>query len=283
MPNFDNCERLMKKAVVCRPSDPVLGRVASEICLLPEQQKISLYKGRHEKEVLDHLTRAVSSLRSHFPDGALFSIDNNNSAGKDLTETISGREVELKSGPDKTDANLGLGVVMWALGDENKELRSILSPSSRRKLLQACVTSGGDPSVGTERYKSEAMDRLTAYFASRAPGEQPAPPQLAHLFRAVARGHTTANLIKASYQNKLPDPLLLQADWGKGLAEYSVAFASDEDLMVTITRTAERAQLEVLGTQTGRRATLYPHYKNSWQGFSASNWVSSPCFHVWVK
>jgi hypothetical protein len=279
MANFDRCERLSKKALA--EDVPDLEQLAEMIVCLPESEKIELFKGRTATDIEDYLVRARQELRDYFPGGHVFVADVDNRSGKDLTELLSGTSVELKSGAMMTDASLGLRVVSWGLRDEHRELRTILSPKQRRAALLA-KTGTSDPSVAVERHKSDTMDLLLNCISRLAPDGDPAPSELAHLFRAVALGHTSEKSIKYSFSSAAPQPLLLRADWDKGLVRYTKQFDPQEDLIVRTTRTNTRTQLRVTGTVSGRTACLYPNYKNSWKGLPASNWVCSPCFHVWI-
>jgi len=154
----------------------------------------------------------------------------------------------------------------------------------RRQLLLTGATA-----LTIEASKSATMDRLTSTMNNLL-SVGPSPPRLSHYLRCIALGITTTKQIKtlSLATSSLSQPLLLQIDWGIGLKEYEKSFAPSEGIdVVRIERTPDRVIVEAAGVKSGRKATLYPNYKNSWKApdgrkFEASNWVATPCFHVWV-
>lgn len=253
---------------------------------LPDENKITAVKNRSVEELVAFLGRALLQLLTHFPSGAQFTSSDNNLLGKDLLEVNSSTQIELKSGEEMTDANSGLTIVSWALNDDSREISKVLKSGldERRQLLLTGATA-----LTIKASRSATMDRLSAIMNVLL-SVGPSPPRLSHYLRCIALGITTANQIKTRFleTSSLSQPLMLQIDWGIGLKEYEKSFAPSEGIdVVRVERTPDRVIVEAVGVESGRRATLYPNYKNSWKApdgrrFEASNWVKTPCFQVWV-
>ena len=283
MPDFDTFERIFKSAI---SGEIPIQTGASQIASLSEENKVVVVKNRSVAELVAFLERANASLVSFFPSGTRFSSNDNNRDGKDLLEEISGTHIELKSGGAMTDANSGLSVVSWALSDGANRVTEIMKGglTERRALIMK-----GSPQTEIDDSKASTMDKL-ADFLKQQIAIGPAPDKLAHYFRCVAVGLTKGDEILAAYAQpgKVKTPLLLEADWKSGLVLYEKAFLPDEDIVVTrVERTQDRAHLIAEGSKTKRTAKLYPNYKNSWKlangtRIHASNWVETPCFHVWI-
>jgi len=283
MPNFDTFERVFKDVMSGAMS---IQEGALRIWRLPDENKIAAVKNRSVEELVAFLGRALSQLLTHFPPGARFTSSDNNRSGKDLLEVKSNTQIELKSGEAMTDCNSGLKLVSWALSDDNGEISKVLKGGldERRQLLLT-----GAPAPTIEASKSATMDRLSAIM-NQLLSVGPSPPRLSHYLRCIAIGITTADQIKALFlaTSSLKQPLMLQIDWAIGLKEYEKSFAPGEGIdVVRIERTPDRVIVEAVGAKSGRKATLYPNYKNSWKApdgrrFEASNWVKAPCFQVWV-
>jgi len=259
---------------------------ALQIWRLPDKNKVTAVKNRSVEELVAFLGRALSQLLTHFPPGARFTSSDNNQLGKDLLEVNSSTHIEFKSGKEMTDCNSGLTIVSWALNDDSREISMVLKGGldERRQLLLTGATA-----LTIEASKSATMDRLTSTMNNLL-SVGPSPPRLAHYLRCIALGITTTKQIKtlSLATSSLSQPLLLQIDWGIGLKEYEKSFAPSEGIdVVRIERTPDRVIVEAVGVESGRKATLYPNYKNSWTApdgrrFEASNWVKNPCFQVWV-
>jgi hypothetical protein len=283
MPNFDSFERIFKSVMAADLSSE---EGALRISRLSEENKVKVVKGHSVPDLVSFLDRARGSLLLFFPSGAEFTSSDNNKSGKDLYEKRSRTHVELKSGPDQTDANLGLSTVAWALDDHSGDLVSVMKNglTVRRSMLL-----NGASEQQIEASKAKTMDDLAAFFKSKL-NIGVASDRFSHFFRCIAVGLTKGPEIKSTFRNDGParTPLLLQASWGSGLELYKKAFLPGEEIrIIGIERTNDRAQVTVKGYQSGRTAKLYPNYKNSWtapngQKFPASNWVESACFHVWV-
>lgn len=283
MPNFDTFERVFKDVM---SGAVTIGEGALRIWRLPEENKIAAVKNRSVEELVAFLGRARSQLLTHFPPGARFTSSDNNRSGKDLLEINSSTQIELKSGEEMTDCNSGLQIVSWALNDDSREISKVLKGglNERRQLLLAGATA-----LTIEASKSATMDRLASLMKELL-SVGPSPPRLSHYLRCVALGITTGHQIRAFFlaTSSLSRPLLLQIDWGTGLKEYEKSFTPSERVdVVRIERTPDRVVVEAAGVESGRKATLYPNYKNSWKApdrrrFEASNWVKNPCFQVWV-
>lgn len=288
MPDFDQFERLLKDAVGRSDYERAAREISERMAALTELEKVKLIKGRSSPEIEGFLVRAAIALRANTTLDGKFTGSFNNLLGKDLRETRTGMEVELKSGSSMTDSGNGLEIVGWALDDHAEPLQKIMRDGmfERRKMLEA----GASP-VEIERHKARSMDALSAYFLTRyAPGDE-ARPRLSHFLRCISVGLTKGKEIREFFERfgEARLPLMLQADWDKGLVPYAKAFLSDERLSVErIERSAIRAQMIVVGDQSRRTAKLYPNFKNGWTSrargkrFGAENWIETACFHVWI-
>lgn len=283
MPDFDSFERIFKSAVA---GDLSTGQAAYLISNLPTDNQVAIVKGRDEQEVADFLARGQKALLSFFEHTPQFSSSDNNRHGKDLFDEVSGTQIELKSGRMMTDANSGLSTISWVISDDAGVISKIMRSGMirRRELLLTCA----DVSE-IESSKSETMDRLASFLDSQI-GLGKASPRLDHFLRCVSVGFTKSAEIKALFEmeKKVKRPLMLEADWQSGLVLYEKAFLPDEEIVVTrIERTHDRAQVVAKGSETSNTARIYPNYKNSWKmpdgtRAAASNWVETPCFHVWI-
>lgn len=283
MPDFDSFERIFKSAVA---GDMSIALAAQLISTLPTENQVAIVKGKGEQEVANFLVRGQDALLSFFEHKPQFSSSDNNRQGKDLFDEVSGTQIELKSGRLMTDANSGLSTISWAISDDAAMISQIMKSGMirRRELL----LTGADVSE-IERSKSETMDRLASFLDSQI-GLGKAPPRLDHFLRCVSMGLTKSVEVKASFQTgkEVKRPLLLEADWQSGLVLYKKAFLPDEEIIVTrIERTHDRAQVIAQGSISSNTARIYPNYKNSWKmpngiRAAASNWVETPCFHVWI-
>lgn len=283
MPDFDSFERIFKSVM---SADLTSEEGALQISRLSEDNKVRVVKGRSASDLVTFLDRARTSLLSFFPTGARFTSSDDNRTGKDLFEVTTRTHVELKSGGAMTDANSGLSMVAWALDDRAEKVVSIMKGglTERRTLLLK-----GEPTSRIEASKAKTMDDLAAFFHSKL-AIGPAPERLAHYFRCVAVGLTKSDEIQSAFRSdgSTGTPLLLEANWGNGLALYEKAFLPGETInIIRIERTADRSQVIAQGSKTGRIARLYPNYKNSWKApngrrYEASNWVETACFHVWI-
>ena len=283
MPNFDSFERIFKSAVSGEIS---IQDGAKQIAGLGEINKVQVVKGKNPAQLEEFLARGSNALNSFFPAGVKFSSNDNNKDGKDLLEELSGTQIELKSGGAMTDANSGLTIVSWAVGDSDNQITRIMKKGLTDR--RALAIKRSDQSE-IDKSKSQTMDALAKLLDEKIK-LGPAPDTLAHYFRCVAVGLTKSQEILDSYRStsKVKTPLLLEAEWNSGLVLYEKAFLPDEVISVTsVERTKERVQLVAKGSKSGRIAKLYPNYKNSWKladgsRVHASNWVETPCFHVWI-
>lgn len=291
MPDFHEFERLLRNSITAS-SEGDLAPFSQQIANLNDQNRPLVFKGRSSEELAGYLRRAHKSVRS-ISGSETFTTDDANLDGKDLFAVESDLDIELKSGPAMTDAQSGLGSVAWALGDDNKEeLTTIMSESmkSRRKLYLEMTARHEDPMASINQSKSATMDAVYAYFSQKVTVGTEAPARLSHFGRCVALGLTKQKEILAAFDgadSKLP--LLLQADWDRGLVKYEKGFDPSERVLVTeISRGTERAKVAAAGEKSGRKMTLYPHYKNSFHhrpsgvSIPAKCWVQTACFHVWI-
>lgn len=293
MANFDQFERQFRKALAADPGSPTPAEVAVGVSELPTKQQPKVVKQRSAAEIERFLQRAAEALRGFLGTSAVFTTSEANLDGKDLLETGSGRQVELKSGPDMTDAQPGTASVAWALGDDNDRVGAILRTGmrERRQIFRNHYPKHLEAASAIEISKSETMDRVYEYFISQLQEGDLAGPRLSHFLRCISVGFTKASEIQKSFEGEMEElPLLLAADWDKGLVQYEKAFAPKEPIRIArIERTRLRAAIWARGEVSGRSAEIYPHYKNSYKDkilaikIPASNWVETACFHVWIN
>lgn len=284
MADFDAFERLFREALT--QGDQFLGEAAAAMASLDESSKIHVIKGRDPRELEEFLVRARNYLRDQFGDDAMFATSNNNKAGKDLTHVQSGREIELKSGLGKTDANNGIALVAWATGVDPQALSLVMS--GRLKERREAYLRADNATL--EASKSQTMDDLYRLWSAVLSEGAPAPVQLCHYARCIARGVTTQDAIKRSFgSTPTLGPCLLRIDWEKGLTPYEQAFHPEEEILIEkVGRTEGRAQIVLRGSQSQRKVRIYPNFKNSYKRKSdgkvvpADAWVRTPCFQVWV-
>lgn len=289
MADFDRFERLLRDGVVS--SDEEVPRIATAIAELAASNQVRLVKGRSHAEIEEYLIRARAALAALLGvDSRTLTSSDNNADGKDLREPKSGREIELKSGSAKTDANCGLTTIQWAFDDDSKSIATAMrSELGKRRAWAAEVPPNVSAILAS---KARSMDALHAAFSFRVSTGSAAPPRLAHFVRCVSHGLTKLPEIRDSFErgHRGSLPLLLQANWASGFVVYSHAFLDTEEIVVdTVERTAERAQVVLLGSESGVRARVYPNFKNSFKSkhsgtrIPAEYWVSTPCFQVWVQ
>ncbi len=184
MPNFDEFERLIRKAMT--EPDYGLQGLIPRLAAVPSQYRPQLFKGKTQPELEMWVRRARQKLAEMFGADSNFRTSDLNIKGADLTVIGTGKEIELKTGK-VTDANIGLSAVAWMMGDEDiTELRSIMSdPMEDRRQL---ALSGDLEGVRASQEKT--MERLYGYFRERLSEGEPAPDPVAHYARAVAHGLT---------------------------------------------------------------------------------------------
>ena len=283
MPDFDSFERIFKSAISREIS---FDSGAAQIYALDEINKVNVVKGKNIGELREFLVRANKMLIGFFPKGVSFSSNNNNNDGKDLFEELSATHIELKSGGAMTDANSGLALVSWAIGDHSEDISRIMKAGmAERRVLVKVKNSISE----INRSKAKTMDDLAQLFQKNI-SIGIAPETLSHFFRCVAVGLTKSGEILNAYQSeaKIKVPLLLKADWDNGLILYEKAFLPDEEIVIEkVERTQKRFQLVAKGKVSETSAKLYATYRNSWKlpdgsKVHASNWVEGPSFQVWI-
>ena len=104
MPNFDDFERLVRRAMVAREND--MSDFAARFNAIPTANRPRLFKAKSESEFAAWLTRSRNCLRTLY-DAEKFRTSNRNAVGADITVLESGLQIELKTGA-VTDANLGV-------------------------------------------------------------------------------------------------------------------------------------------------------------------------------
>jgi hypothetical protein len=285
MPNFDSFERLLKKSMI---ELELIESIAKEISSLPDLRKPRAFKYKNSSEIEKYLSRAKKKLDSYFGPTPAYSSNENNQLGKDLFEIKSKTEIELKSGPDMTDANSGLNTISWALNIDENELRDLMNAGrlERQQYLERNINA----STFVNTSKAKSVKDFRDFIESKlTPNKHYS--KLEHFFRSVSVGLTKYDEIIGSYENAITKfPLMLEADWEGGWKEYSKAFAQNEKLIYKgVSSGEDRCQINVVGEHSSRKGVIYPHYRNSWRSsraertFPASNWVCSPSFQVWIN
>lgn len=293
MPNFDEFERLVRRAMVARGSD--MSDFASRFRVIPTANRPRLFKGKSDSEFAAWLIRSRNCLRTLY-DAEEFRTSDQNAIGADIQLPESGVQIELKTGA-VTDANLGVGAIAWAMGDKsgNKELNAIMDGpemAKRRQLAQ------NGRSAEVRASQDATMVALEVYFRARISQGTDAPAKLAHLARCVARGITKRkDMQKLMHENEVDwnAPDILHVNWADGWEKVTHPFSAGESIVVaSISRgshddssdTVGRSQVILEGKVSKQEAKIYPNYKNSFgkgsDRIAARNWVATPCFHVWI-
>ncbi len=288
MPNFDQFERLMRRGLVEHETHP---EVAKEMSSLYDAARPKFARGRSHSDLQDWLSRAVVSLNGMFTPGEFFTTSEDNSFGKDLLAVRSGREIELKSPDGKTDANVGIASIAWALDDTTARLSTIMTSgmAERRRIWQT-VSDEEVRAREVHDSKLSQMHELVTYFSERVQVGEPVKERLDHYVRSVARGLTKLKEITTSFDMPAArGPLLLVSNWDMGLIEYRQNFAESETISVTSLTSSPltgRVSLKLSGETSLRACEIYPHHKNSYKHASgvipASAWVNTACFHIWI-
>ncbi len=285
MPNFDSFERLIKQSMIELQS---INEIAIEISTLPDLKKPRTFKYKNSSEIEKYLLRAKTKLDSFFGPEPIYTSSDNNQSGKDLFEVNSETQIELKSGPEMTDANSGLNTISWALNIDETELKSLMNSGrlERQKYLEQ--------NLKTQNFIKSSKDKSINDFmkfinSKLTPNKHYS--KLEHFFRSVSLGLTKFEEITSTYQQQITKfPIMLEADWESGWKTYSKAFDQQEKIIYKgVTSGEDRCQINVLGENSLRKGIIYPHFRNSWRSprvnrtFPASNWVCSPSFQVWIN
>ena len=192
MPNFDEFERLVRRAMVARESD--MSGFAASFEAIPPANRPRQFKKISESEFTAWLIRSRNCLRALYGEEVTFSTSDRNMVGADLQVLESGVQIELKTGA-VTDANLGVGTIAWAMGDKsgNKELNAIMDGPEMAKRRQLAQNGRSDKIRASQEATMIALD---AYFRARISQGAYAPAKLAHLVRCIARGITKQKEMK---------------------------------------------------------------------------------------
>lgn len=279
MPDFDAFERCVKDAML--QGIEAIDDYAKRIGGLPSANVPKLFKGKTTEELQDWLHKAHDSLRTFFPEEPLFTSSDDNREGADLLEENTQRQIELKTGA-VTDANAGLSTIAWTLNDDTGTLKRIMVDSAvrRRQLFRENDTQAIAAS------KRATTTDLRDYFASRLTVGRSAPSRLQHYIRCVAHGVTTLRECEDLYgipESEWDKRLILHASWERGWSSFSRPLGDQEDINVQRIHVDTRLTVEMRGAASGGTATIYPHYKNSFNDVPAKHWVKNPCFHVWLR
>ena len=289
MPNFDQFERLVRQALSVheRPVTPY----AAELSGISQQERPNFARQLTRQELVKWLSLARKELVAMFPDGERFETSEDNRKGKDLVALPSGREIELKSPDGKTDANVGIKQIAWALGDaEGNSLNQIMVGSMNKRIALWRTMSGAQRDRAIQTSKEQQRQALLQYFNERLTVGAIVNDRLAHFAWAVSIGLTKADEVVNSFNStNFRAPLLLCADVKRGLAVYEQSFLREERVVVEKIASDElssRVLVLLRGKQSRQSCTIYPHYKNSYRDsetvIPAENWVKTPCFHIWI-
>lgn len=290
MPNFDPFERLIRNAMVSQKDE--LGKFKSQFAAINSENRPQNFKNMSDSQFLNWLDFAHQYLRNRYGNNVNFVTSDENKFGSDIEIPATDIQIELKTGA-VTDANLGVGTIAWAMGDEkSNELKEIVNGKEMTKRRQLYVAGKFDD---IKESQERAMSDLLAYFRSRVTEKADAPHKLEHLSKCVARGITTLSEFKKLLNIKESDwnsPVILHTSLERGWDIVSRVFQTDENLFIDrIFRSDQsqaipRAQVQIKGEKSNITAKIYPNYKNSHPGngirIPAKHWVKTPCFHVWI-
>lgn len=300
MPDFDRFERLVIAAMTASPED--LPDIHQEISQIPEVNRPKFYKGLQANELAEWIDTAREYLKSlGYPYNILRS-NNNNQRGMDLLAITTNQQIELKTG-QVTDANLGLGTLMWAFDDGEERIKDILHASMKERIRLANANNFSR----IRQNQTETMVALGEFFKSQLMEGRDAPHKLSILVRCVARGITRLEAMKKLTnipEEKWNSPIMLHADrtfsWKKVNRPFQLFEAITVSQIRAPTKPAitsyslsgreriSRAYVVLKGCESGRTAQIYPNYKNSYQSsksglrIEAKYWVKTPCFHIWI-
>jgi hypothetical protein len=289
MPNFDQFERLVRQALSVheRPVAPY----ATGLSAIPQQERPTFARKLTRQEFASWLMLARKELASMFPEGEQFETSEDNQTGKDLVARPSGTEIELKSPDGKTDANVGVKQLAWALGDSDSDsLNEIMVGNMNKRILIWKTMSGTKRDQAIRSSKELQRHALLEYFRHRISVGSVVNERLAHFAWAVSVGLTKASEVVSSFNaGAYQVPLLLCADFKRGLRVYEQAFYRGERVVaerISSDEASSRVSVLLRGARSGQSCKIYPHYKNSRRMngivIAAENWVKTPCFHVWI-
>lgn len=281
--NFYDAERLMMEIITAQTSTEQRRKVR-EFYNLPEENKPKNFKGLTLEGTENFFQKSCSQIRSAYPGKLLTSKNNRN--GKDVFVEETQTWLEFKSSFEKTDANSGLEIVAYVSCLDKEKLSQALSPKERRVMRDENEI---------EKSKQKAMEDLRELFKNIPPrGRQ----GLFNYALAVSYGYTQKDDIKNFITHlrknnsleglNIPKKMVFQPDGS--LFSYTDYFIPGEKFTFDVVAGDEgRPFFKICGKESGMAAIIYPNYKNSWtdsetgEKLPAKNWVSSPCFHVWVK
>lgn len=289
MPNFDRFERMTRFALA---GELTPTQAAAEMAAVYDASRPRYAKSKSERDLELWIIRARGALAAQFSPDESFTTSENNAEGKDLFATRAGRHVELKSPDGRTDANVGVASIEWALDDSSRRLAHIMKEGMQER--RGIWIDAGDPSARDAAVHSSKlwqMRQLLDYFESRIHVGGYAGPRLSHYARCVAVGLTKLTEIRSSFgQAEVAEPLLLVADWDEGLMTYEQRFLPNENIRIdelTGSDESARVSLRLRGEESMRFCLIYPHFKNSYRHdavtIPASAWVKNACFHVWIE
>ena len=289
MPNFDQFERLTRHGLVGTLAPAV---VAAEMAAVYDDSRPGFAKGKKQPDLEEWIVRASDALHSLFSPSEIFTTSDNNAAGKDLYAVSANRHIELKSPGGKTDANVGVSAIAWALDDESGQLALIMTSGMReRREIWLATEDFVERDAAVHASKLTQMNRLLDYFGDTLQVGARVGPRLSHYVRSVAAGLTKLPEIEKAFQQaNVAKPLLLVADWDRGLKVYEQDFNESEEIRVESlvgAKESARVSLKLRGEESMRTCLIYPHHKNSFRTAGstvpASAWVKNACFHVWIE
>ena len=283
MADYDQFERLMIRGLSCDQAEVgVIARAMSAIPIDNTPEFAQHFDVARTVAWLNQARRALIAFAR--PGDKVVHAGFNNLVRKDLDFMPSGRQIEVKSGKAKTDANPGVGPMSWYFGDPDPAVLRAIMAGSRDERWRL---RGDQAAVAAS--KKRTIDALERYLHARFKVGAPAPERLALTVRAMVIGFTTKAAISAyMVRGGSRGPLLLEADAARGLVPYGRSFLPGEQITVaSISRGDERVTLTLRGAKSGVTARIYPNWKNHWTHsgirVKADHWVASPCFHVWFS
>lgn len=259
-----------------------------ELYNTPDKNRPKIFRGKNP----DFINTTVNNLRREISEISdvktpILSTSNDNKDGSDFVEQISGTEYEIKLG-GATDANLGIGIMEWAL-DNHGIIRNIMGTMNDRKEMYLKGVAHSEILENKEKSK-EAM--VEAFNKKVTVGET-ASERLTHLAKLIAKGVTREESIVEAFNSgdepNKPHLLLLQKDGT--FKHHDKSFPEDEEFIVIKAAVGSKgggAQIVLQGRKSGRTIEFRQHFKNSHTDNStgvkipAKFWVKTPCFNVWI-
>lgn len=284
--NISEFESLYR-AAICDPNDAKIEILSS----LPREHKPNYIQDMTSKEIKSTIESLISLIKIIVGSESIhLTTSNNNRAGNDIEESLSGWSFELKLG-HMTDANIGIETMEWAL-DLPTKIRDIMA-SNGYKIRREMYLNNIDKQLilGHKNNSKIEMERL---LLTKLTLGEVAPAKLSHTAICISRGITKFDEIRDSY-GKVETPsqqismLVLNKD-GK-FNMYNKAFPYNEIFNVEKCGLGEQGggtQVILRGKESQKTIKFLQHFKNSYTDsksgikIPAEFWVETPCFNVWI-